>query len=86
MLDIGAAALGLMVPPLPLVRRGAWSLALAAALLWIGALYVFFTHYAGPGFLAHLGLWVLAVVGMCAPHRLAHLEARVRRAWRRAPN
>jgi len=83
--SIAAATGGLVLPPLPLVRRGAWALALTMTVLWFCALYVFFAHYAGPGFLGHIALWLLALVGMCAPRRLAALETRIRRlpGWRR---
>jgi len=85
-LTLMAAVAGLILPPLPLVRRSAWGVALVVTVLWLGALYVFFAHFAGPGFLAHLGLWFLALVGLCAPRRLARLEAQVRRfAGQRPP-
>lgn len=84
-LSIAAAIGGLAVPPLPLVRRHAWTLALGATILWLVALYVFFVHFAGPGALAHLGLWFLAVLGMCTPRCLARFEAWVRRTARTEP-
>jgi len=77
-LGAAAAAVGIVVPPAPLAYRRAWGLALVASLLWFGALYVFFEHFAGPGFLAHLGLAFLAIVGLMAPRRLASLEMRLR--------
>ena len=79
--SISAVVAGLVVPPLPLVRRSAWALALAVTALWFAALYVFFARYAGPGFLAHLSLWFLAVIGMCMPDRLARLELAIRRIY-----
>jgi len=84
LIDIAIAVAGLVVPPLPLVRRGAWALALVTTVLWLAALYVFFVHFAGPGVLAHLGLWFLAVVGMCAPRRVSRLEALMRRVFPRS--
>jgi hypothetical protein len=78
-LGIAAALVGIAIPPAPLFYRGAWGLALVASLLWVGALYVFFVYFAGPGLLAHLALWLLALVGLVAPRRLARLEAQLRR-------
>lgn len=77
-LGAAAAAVGIVVPPAPLAYRRAWGLALVASLLWFVALYVFFKHFAGPGFLAHLGLAFLAIVGLMAPRRLARIEAGLR--------
>jgi hypothetical protein len=85
-LTAAAAIAGIVIPPLLLVRRRAWGLALVLGILWLGALYVFFAHYAGPGFLAHVALWCLALAGLCAPRALARLEAKVRRlAGQRPP-
>lgn len=77
-LSVVATLAGLVLPPLPLLRRGAWCLGLVVAVLWLVALYIFFARFAGPGFLAHIGLWFVAFVGMCVPRRLARMEARVR--------
>ena len=85
-LTVTAAIAGIVLPPLPLIRRGAWGLALGLSVLWLGALYVFFARFAGPGFLAHVALWCLALAGLCAPRALARLEAKARRlAGRRPP-
>ena len=74
-----SAIAGIAVPPIPLIYRGAWSLAIVASLLWLGALYVFFEYFAGPGFLAHLALSFLAFIGLLSPRRLSRLETRLRR-------
>lgn len=83
--SIAAVVAGLVVPALPLVRRGAFGLALAVTILWLAALYIFFAHFAGPGFIAHLGLWFLATIGLCMPRRLARCEAKVRSLARQTP-
>jgi len=81
-----SAIAGIVVPPVPLIYRGAWGLATVASFLWFGALDVFFEYFAGPGFLAHLALSFLAFVGLLAPRRLARLEIRLRGlvGWRRS--
>jgi hypothetical protein len=77
-LGAAVAAVGIVLPPAPLAYRRAWGLALVASLLWFVALYVFFEHFAGPGFVAHLGLAFLAIVGLMAPRHLARLETGLR--------
>ncbi len=81
-LSVAAAILGLAVPLLPLARRRAWWLAGIAALIWLAALYVFFAHFAGPGFLAHMALWFAAVLGMAQPLRLEKLDQGLGAAFR----
>lgn len=78
-LSFAALALGLVVPPLPLIRRRAYHSAGILALLWAGVLVVFFFIFYGPAALAHLGLWLLASIGMLRPHRLARIEASLAR-------
>jgi len=73
-----AAVAGIVVPPVPLAYRGAWSVVFLVSSLWLGALYVFFEHFAGPGLLAHLALSFVAVIGLLMPRRLALLETRLR--------
>jgi len=81
-LSVAAAIFGLVVPLLPLARRRAWWLAGIAALIWLAALYVFFAHFAGPGFLAHMALWFAAVLGMAQPLRLKKLDQGLGAAFR----
>lgn len=78
-LSVAAATLGLVVPVLPLLRRQAWWASGVLGIVWLGALYVFFEHFAGPGFLAHLSLWAVAVAGMAMPQRLQRLEHKLAR-------
>ena len=74
-LSAAAILLGLAVPPLPLLRRGALRLALLAAAVWILFLVIFFFVAFGPGLLGHIALWIAASIAMLLPKRLVKLEA-----------
>lgn len=78
-LSIGVALLGLIVPPAPVVYRRAFHTAAVMALLWIGALVIFFTLWAGIGFLGHMGLWFFGALGLALPGRLAWIERQLAR-------
>lgn len=51
-----AILLSVVMPYFPLLRWRAWHLAAIVGVVWLGLLYVFFWHFAGPAFLGHLAL------------------------------
>jgi len=76
-LSVAAILLGLIIPPLPLLRRGATRATLLATAAWLILFIVFFFVAFGPALLGHLGLWFATSLAMLFPKRLQQLEAAI---------